>query len=165
MSYLKKVIESHCEDLEKYANILSEHKELKETVSEMRLAVAELKEAVVRSNTDYKERLRKLVDVLGDSSLLLMRVMARRKDDDEEDVKAFRKILKHHNELTVELAQYDVEEGLTNLPHKKFCRLNELEIYKLRDETVEKTTTFIPYHIFEIVAEATMDACGIPKET
>ena len=43
---LKRVIESHCEDLEKCAFILSEHTEFKETVSEIRLAVKELKEAM-----------------------------------------------------------------------------------------------------------------------
>ena len=43
-------------------------------------------------------------------------------------------------------------------------RLNNVEIDKLRDEVVRETATFIPYHIFEIVAEATMDACGIPRE-
>ena len=52
-----------------------------------------------------EDALRKLIDILGDSSLLLMRVMARRNDDDKKDIEAFNALTKQHNDLTAELAR------------------------------------------------------------
>ena len=121
MDNLKKVIESHCEDLEKCANILSEYKEFKETVSEMRLAVKELKEAMQQQA--------------------------------QVQQKPYAYVEKNNGLIPL----YVQPKGVR--------RLNRSGIDKLRDAVVGETATFIPYHIFEIVAEATMDACGIPKET
>lgn len=52
-----------------------------------------------------EDALRKLIDILGASSLLLMRVMARRNDNSKDDIEAFNKLTKQHNDLTAELAQ------------------------------------------------------------